>query len=115
MKKILLLFTSLCIFTSLMFSKDIESKRDFSIGADFMSRYVWRGTNYGSSPSIQPSMELSIGSFAIGAWGAYTTNSPGIQEADLYLSYSIADMFSVTLTDYFFPVDSNSYNYFLEK
>ena len=51
-----------------------ESKLGFDVGADIMSRYVWRGTQFGgSSPSIQPFTSLSIGNLEIGAWGAYST------------------------------------------
>lgn len=114
MKKTFYMLISLCFFSLITFSQESESTSDFSIGADIMSRYVWRGTNYGGSPSIQPALEYSTASLAIGAWGAYTTNSlePFTQEADLYLSYTIADMISVTVTDYFFPSDTNSHSYF---
>lgn len=103
---------SLFFFSFNLFSQESKNISDFSIGSDFISRYVWRGTNYGGSPSIQPALEYSKGSLAIGVWGAYKTNTSGVQEADLYVSYSIADMLSVTITDYFFPGDISSYNYF---
>lgn len=88
----------------------------WSVGADFVSRYIWRGVNLGgSSPSIQPYLEYGIGSddhfFAIGAWGAYSVS--GIQtsqEADLYLSYTLKEMFSLTVTDYFFPDETSGRN-----
>lgn len=83
-------------------------------GADIMSRYVWRGTAFSTAPSIQPGMELGIGNLAFGAWGAYSFD--GINngaETDLYLTYSfLNDMVSVTVTDYFFPVETmGAYNY----
>jgi hypothetical protein len=83
-----------------------------AIGADFMSRYVWRGTDYGSSPSIQPSMELGLGGFAFGIWGAYTTNLPGVQELDLYASYTFSDVVTIGITDYFFPDEVLGYEYY---
>jgi hypothetical protein len=88
----------------------------WSVGADFVSRYVWRGVNLGgSSPSIQPYLEYGFGnsdhSFAIGAWGAYSlSGSQTGQEADLYISYTLKDMFSLTFTDYFFPDETVSRN-----
>jgi hypothetical protein len=87
---------------------------DVDISADIMSRYVWRGLCFGGSPSIQPTMELSIGSWSIGTWGAYTTNSlmPYSQEVDLYTNYTFYDKITVSVTDYFFPSDTNRYNYF---
>ena len=47
-----------------------------------MSRYIWRGTDYGHSPSIQPTLSLTAGGFEIGGWGAIATNS-FFQEIDL--------------------------------
>lgn len=97
-----------------------ESKFNFTIGSDIVSRYVWRGTDFGRSPSIQPGIELSAGGFAIGYWGAFATsqiNSGSFsttQETDLYLSYTLKEMFSLTLTDYFFPNDLAANNKYYE-
>lgn len=85
---------------------------EINLGMDLMSRYVWRGTDFGGSPSIQPAIEMSAGGFVLGAWGAYTTNLPGAQEADLYAGYSFGEVFSLTLTDYYFPMDDMSADYF---
>lgn len=84
------------------------------IGIDIQSRYIWRGIQLGgNSASAQPYIEFSAGSFSIGAWGAY--NLGGLStgnEADLYVSYSVSDAFSLTVTDYFFPTDGNFQGYF---
>jgi hypothetical protein len=93
-------------------AQDSASSSPISTGADIMSRYVWRGTDYGGSPSIQPSIEFSTGGFALGCWGAYTTNLPGVQEMDLYVSYTFSDMVTVGLIDYFFPDEIFGYDYF---
>jgi len=98
-------------FSSLSYSQEEEStgsESKFNVGVDLQSRYVWRGLNLGgASPSIQPSVSFATDKLKIGAWGAYSINGehPG-QEADLYVTYSPSDMFSVTVTDYFFPVDA---------
>jgi hypothetical protein len=76
---------------------------EFSVGADIMSRYIWRGVDFGNSPSIQPTVEFSAGDFAIGSWGAFSIDTDVYQELDLYVSYTIADMISIGVTDYFFP------------
>jgi len=92
-----------------------ESNFDLSLGADLMSRYVWRGTEFGgSSPSIQPSLALTYKNFEIGAWGAYSTGGINAsQEMDLYLSYTFyKDIFTVIFTDYYFPSDTANYDYF---
>lgn len=86
-----------------------EESSNFSIGADVVSRYIWRGLNLGGgSPHIQPYVEYAFGNsgLAIGAWGSHATGASRTgAEADLYLSYSFMDMFSVGITDYFFPSD----------
>lgn len=90
-----------------------DAESPFSVSCDLMSRYVWRGIDFGGSPSIQPGIEYGLGNFTIGAWGAFTTNSPGVQEADIYLSYTLKEMFTLTVTDYFFPDETvANYNYF---
>ncbi len=90
-----------------------ESGPELSAGADLMSRYVWRGTDFGDSPSIQPTVEFAWDFFKIGSWGAFTTNGTNMQEADLYMACDLFDgMFSVGVTDYFFPndtLDNNKY------
>lgn len=98
-----------------IYAQDEETKNEnpFSVSCDLMSRYVWRGTDYGSSPSIQPSIEYNIGGFAIGTWGAFTTNLPGVQEVDLYATYTFKEIVSLTVTDYYFPDEINfTRNYF---
>ena len=112
------LFAMAMFLTPNVNAQDGESESPFSVGADIMSRYVWRGLDYGAAPSIQPYLEFGVGGFAIGAWGAYTTafskaNESGIQEMDLYATYTIGDIITVGVTDYFFPreIDYN-YNYF---
>ncbi len=116
MKRVAYLFIPVLSFTILL-SKGLKAQEEesggpISIGADLMSRYVWRGLDYGGSPSIQPYIELGIEGFAFGAWGAYTTNLPGVQEMDLYLSYTVRDFVTAGITDYFFPDENLGYDYF---
>ncbi len=73
------------------------------ITTSVMSRYNWRGTDFGSSPSIQPTFSYTSGNLNVGLWGAYATNgNPAGTEIDLYASYAIGD-FSIIVTDYTFP------------
>jgi hypothetical protein len=110
-----LMMTLLGLWTS---STDSSAQVDVSVGADLMSRYVWRGTDFGDSPSIQPSIELSAENFVLGAWGAYATNKAAgdenetYKEADLYAGYSFGEIFSLTLTDYYFPLAAEEEDYF---
>tara|TARA_Y100000031_G_scaffold51637_1_gene59253 strand:+ start:6437 stop:7129 length:693 start_codon:yes stop_codon:yes gene_type:complete len=77
-----------------------------SFGADIVSRYIWRGTDYGNAAAVQPTIETSLGPVSIGAWGSWSI-SPGPldasgNECDLYASTTVGPV-GLTLTDYFFP------------
>ena len=79
---------------------------EVAIGADVVSRYVWRGTDFGNAAAVQPSIETTIGPVALGAWGSWSI-SPGPADAsgnecDLYASTTVGPV-GLTLTDYFFP------------
>jgi len=118
--KLFSLLIAIFLFTGTSFAQEEATNEEspWSVGADFVSRYIWRGVNLGgSSPSIQPYLEYGFGnedhSFAIGAWGAYSLSGTQTgQEADLYISYTLKEIVSLTITDYFFPdetVARNSY------
>jgi hypothetical protein len=109
---------TLCLFTMLFsfFMISQQTQAQWSVGSDIMSRYVWRGMDFGASPSIQPYVEYSNSGFAVGAWGAYSVTGSQGQEADLYLSYTfLNDMITIGVTDYFFPNDLMADNYFNYK
>lgn len=73
------------------------------LGVDLYNRYVWRGTDFGNSASIQPSLAYSMGPVTIGAWGAWSVSGvPGGNENDLFISSAVGPV-ELTLTDYFFP------------
>lgn len=97
------------VFSGNTFSQDSKNwSADFQVGADLMSRYIWRGLNLGGpGPSIQPSLKLNVGNadhqFSIGAWGAYTFSATANQEVDLIASYTFKGFLTLMVTDYFFP------------
>ncbi len=78
--------------------------QSFSVGADVVSRYVWRGTDYGESASVQPALSFSAGGFEVGTWASYAMNPEGAfaNEHDLWLSYT-AGAITFGVTDYYFP------------
>lgn len=101
--------------STMMHAQEVNSKVNFNAGADFMSRYIWRGAQFGgNAPSVQPALTMSAGNLEIGAWGAFSTAGANIgQEVDLYISYTFnQEMFTATLSDYFFPAEGVDYNYF---
>ncbi|MEI6851811.1 MAG: hypothetical protein WCL06_03170 [Bacteroidota bacterium] len=97
-----LLFIVIAISTQVS-AQDKKCKFPFklNVGADIMSRYVWRGMDYGNSASIQPTLSFGLGNFELGYWGAIALTSNYI-ESDLYLKYTLKG-FSVCLTDYYIP------------
>lgn len=92
------------------FSQEKKCKIPFklNVGADLMSRYVWRGMDYGSSPSIQPTLSFGIGDFEIGYWGAIAVTTNYL-ESDLYAKYTYKG-FSVAVTDYYIPALATDFN-----
>ncbi len=83
---------------------------NINIGTDLVSRYVWRGTDFGDSPSIQPTLSFVSGGFEVGAWGAYQigrdASTPAYNELDLFMGYSldVSNLsLSFLLTDYYYP------------
>ncbi|MDI6403015.1 hypothetical protein QLX67_13495 [Balneolaceae bacterium ANBcel3] len=79
-----------------------------SAGVDVMSRYIWRGTDFGNSPSIQPEITYTIGGFEVGTWAAIPTlGDPDGYELDWFASYTFetgAGDISLMIADYTFPV-----------
>lgn len=82
---------------------EAQEKGEVSAGADLVSTYVWRGTQYGNGPALQPSLEYSFGGFTAGAWGSYSMTGDGFMEADLFVSYAFNAGLSLGLTKYYFP------------
>lgn len=70
-----------------------------SIGVDLVSRYVWRGLELGSGPSIQPGFSASYKGFTIGTWGAYNLTGTGEQETDFFVSKTVGFL-TVSVWDY---------------
>ena len=88
-----------------------DSHLSVSTSLDLMSRYVWRGQQYGKGPSIQPGISASWNNFTFGAWGAYEVFSEGTQETDLYLSKTIG-AFTFAVWDYWTYTEDEQSDYF---
>jgi len=83
-----------------------KSKIKLNIGSDIMSRFIWRGSDYGNSPSIEPTLSLSISNFEVGCWSSIATNSY-YKEIDMYAKYTYKS-FSLLFTDYYVPLLNNT-------
>lgn len=84
-----------------------------NFGADMMSRYIWRGYDFGNSPAIQPNICFSWKGLNVGVWGSYAFSMHTVQvndsisedagnysEIDLYISYTFK-WFTLLVVDYF--------------
>jgi hypothetical protein len=114
MKKISFALLTLMLGLSCIAQTQQEKKKlPFEIGADLVSRYVWRGQSIDKTPNIQPFLIYAPDfGLQVGAWGSYGFTGD-YAEVDLFLSYSIAG-FSATLTDYFVMNESIAKNHFFD-
>jgi hypothetical protein len=110
---------------------EIETENDdgiatINLGADLVSRYIWRGYDFGNSPAVQPALSFSWKGINLGAWGSYAFAKQSIQvndstvvdagtyaETDLFISYTYK-WFTLMVFDYFIlnglnPNEGNRY------
>ena len=111
MKNFITNFSSSLKFTLLtivaLLSPNISYSQDF--GADLVSSYVWRGTQFGSGAHIQPYMDLGSGNLTGGVWGSFPTSAKGGgNELDLWVSYDFGPL-ALTVTNYTFPGEGGVY------
>jgi hypothetical protein len=107
MKKVIL---TIAVVFVLIFSVKAqeESSLDFSVGADVVSSYVWRGA-YQTGAAVQPAASLSIAGVSLSAWGSVDFLGVG-KEVDFTLGYEIAGL-SLAITDYWWAGE-HVFNYF---
>ena len=111
MKNLIISFTSFYKFTLIailaLLSTNISYSQDF--GADLVSSYVWRGTQFGSGAHVQPYMDLGSGNLTGGVWGSFPTSAKGGgNELDLWVSYDFGPL-ALTVTNYTFPGEGGVY------
>ncbi len=108
LNRIFLMLTLLVVVANNMFAQEtevVEEEKDspFSVGADLVSSYVWRGVKLGG-PALQPVVEFSTSGLIIGAWGSFGLGlaDEAVNEADLYISYQFDFGLSLGVTDYYY-------------
>jgi hypothetical protein len=113
-RKILILIFSLTFYFGCSINIQAQNKptSKINISTDLVSRYIWRGLDYGKAPSIQPTFAFTKSGFEIGCWGAFSTLGT-YHEADLYAKYTLKN-FTLSCTDYFIhnELKSNNTHYF---
>jgi hypothetical protein len=105
--KLLLVGMSVYLILAFTFTgvsaQDEEKTSPFSLGADFVSSYVWRGSKVGKGPNIQPYVKFVTGGLTVGSWGSYSFHDFGdFAETDLYVSYGFDFGLSLGITDYYY-------------
>lgn len=98
MKKAILVFIALLGLTM------VKAEEPVTVGVDLYNRYIWRGADYGNSPSIQPTLKYTKGGFSIGAWGAFATLGTW-KEVDLFVNYAFPFGLTLGAQDFFMPND----------
>ena len=93
-------------------SKGVNNVNPWGVSCDIYNRYVWRGTDFGNSPSIQPGITYSLGVLTVGAWGAWQFNGQA-NENDLFVSAQAGPL-SLILPDYYSPTNSGANDNFLD-
>jgi len=87
------------------------SGQNFTLSADLVSSYIWRGLNYSSSPNIQPYLAYTFdkANITVGSFGSYSLGS-FYSEVDLFASATFG-MFTLEVWDYFnmYEVDNNHF------
>ena len=104
MKLKLLIITFCLVCSTCILAQDSIPK--INVTADVMSRYIWRGADYGNAPSIQPTLSYTNGGFEIGIWNSFSTTG-SYAENDPYIKYTFKNV-SIALTDYFIPCLANT-------
>ena len=99
MKKTILFAMGLAM--SMMAFAQGEDKVETTLGADFVSSYIWRGQDLGST-AVQPTFGVGYKGLSLTTWGSYELVNPAdTKEFDLTLAYTIGGL-NIGVTDYWF-------------
>lgn len=97
------------LFLSFLILSFRVNAQQFSVNADLVSTYMWRGIKCGSA-SVQPSAEVAIKGFSAEIWGS-TEFSGKNNEIDLTLAYEYKKL-TFILTDMYIRNDDERSNFF---
>lgn len=110
------IFGSILFSTSFVPTVQAQTNKGgiFTVSADLVSAYIWRGIpqegSKGGTPNIQPSITYTNGSFSIGTWGS-SSFSGQVKEVDLFATLAISNELSFTVTDYNWNFNRTYFNY----
>ena len=113
-----LIKNSIILFFAVVLSFTTTDLKAQDFGADVVSSYVWRGTQFGTGPAVQPWFTLPeiTSGLELGVWGSFPLSDDGGEHAsgqtyelDLYASYDFGP-FALTVTNYTFPTATGVYD-----
>ena len=113
-----LIKNSIILFFAVVLSFTTTDLKAQDFGADVVSSYVWRGTQFGTGPAVQPWFTLPeiTSGLELGVWGSFPLSDDGGEHAsgqtyelDLYASYDFGP-FALTITNYTFPTSTGAYD-----
>lgn len=107
-KIITLLFTIIVITVNNFVYSQNKNNSPIDLSLEISSKYMWRGIEYGTAPTIFPTIAFSKGGFSIFGTGAYAFDGSH-QEIDLGINYSY-NGFTIGISDYFYPSAVGDYD-----
>lgn len=97
----ILLFLPLLLLTTMVDAEEKLKESPFSASLELSTKYMWRGIEYGTAPTVFPMIGYTAHGFNAFAMGGYAINGSH-QEVDLGVSYT-AKEFTVGVSDYYYP------------
>lgn len=76
----------------------------FTASLELQTKYVWRGIEYGTAPTLFPSLSYSTAGFNAYVMGGYSWNGSH-SEVDLGVSYTYKG-FTLGVNDYYYPTST---------
>ena len=91
MRRFFILVVSLVVIIPSLFAKDsTKVASPFSASLELSTKYMWRGIEYGTAPTVFPMIGYNTCGFNAFAMGAYAINGSH-QEVDLGESYTVSE------------------------
>lgn len=98
---IILLVFLVTLMPGLLANDSTKVVSPFSASLELTTKYMWRGIEYGTAPTVFPMIGYCYKGFNAFAMGGYAVNGSH-QEVDLGVSYT-ANEFSFGVSDYYYP------------
>lgn len=87
-----------------------QDKVEAEVGADLVSKAIWRGQDLGGV-SVQPSLTVSYKGLSLNVWGSVGFESEDAKEIDLTLAYEVGGL-NLSITDYWVAYKGDGAKYF---